>query len=30
MKLTDKFLEDVKISFIDVTFISELIQLRAW
>ena len=29
MKLTDKFLEDVKISFIDVTFISELIQLRA-
>ena len=29
MKLTDKFLEDVKISFTDVTFISELIQLRA-
>ena len=29
MKLKDKFLEDVKISFIDVTFISELIQLRA-
>ena len=29
MKLTDKFLEDVKISFIDVTFISELIQLGA-
>ena len=29
MTLTDKFLEDVKISFIDVTFISELIQLRA-
>ena len=29
MKLTDKFLEDVKISFIDVTFMSELIQLRA-
>ena len=29
MKLTDKFLENVKISFIDVTFISELIQLRA-